>query len=170
MGLFLLSSYLKIWYVLYIINIIPTFLQNKLFAYCKKSLNNIANNWQWCRQYDIGNITLAGSIRIFMGRKIKISFQIIESTSTTLPETTTNAALNNSISDAPVTGSDQTTPSGGLYPPELFNMKQKRSGAVILYCLCLLYMFCALAIVCDEFFVPALEVNFSQNVFRIFRV
>jgi len=37
-------------------------------------------------------------------------------------------------------------------------MKQKRSGAVLLYCLCLLYMFCALAIVCDEFFVPALEV------------
>ena len=103
-----------------------------------------------------------------MRRKIKISFQIIESTSTTLPETTTNAALNNSISDAPVTGSDQTTPSGGLYPPELFNMKQKRSGAVILYCLCLLYMFCALAIVCDEFFVPALEVNFSQKVFSIF--
>ena len=119
---------------------------------------------------NIGNIPLAGSFRIFLGRKIKISFQIIESTSTTLPETTTNAALNNSISDAPVTGSDQTTPSGGLYPPELFNMKQKRSGAVILYCLCLLYMFCALAIVCDEFFVPALEVNFSQKVFSIFRV
>ena len=55
--------------------------------------------------------------------------------------------------------SETTTPSGGLYPPELFNMKQKRSGAVILYCLCLLYMFCALAIVCDEFFVPALEVS-----------
>ena len=89
------------------------------------------------------------------------TLQIIESTSTTLPETTTNAALNNSISDAPVTGSDQTTPSGGLYPPELFNMKQKRSGAVLLYCLCLLYMFCALAIVCDEFFVPALEVIYK---------
>ena len=52
-----------------------------------------------------------------------------------------------------------TTDGGGLYPPELFNMEQKRNGAVILYCICLLYMFCALAIVCDEFFVPALEVS-----------
>ena len=52
-----------------------------------------------------------------------------------------------------------TESGGGIYPPELFNMEQKRNGAVVFYCICLLYMFCALAIVCDEFFVPALEVG-----------
>ena len=37
-------------------------------------------------------------------------------------------------------------------------MEQKKSGAWVLYLFALFYMFCALAIVCDEFFVPALEV------------
>merc|ERR1719262_1670980 len=37
-------------------------------------------------------------------------------------------------------------------------MDERRSGAVIFHCIGLLYMFVAIAIVCDEFFVPALEV------------
>jgi len=44
------------------------------------------------------------------------------------------------------------------YPNDLFSPTQLRSGAVILHLLGLVYMFVALAIVCDEFFVPALEV------------
>ena len=47
---------------------------------------------------------------------------------------------------------------GQLYPPEVFDMSQKRHGAFLLYVFAMFYMFCALAIVCDEFFVPALEV------------
>lgn len=43
------------------------------------------------------------------------------------------------------------------YIPELFNCKQKEQGAIILYILGVLYMFVGLSIVCDEFFVPALE-------------
>ena len=43
------------------------------------------------------------------------------------------------------------------YPKEVFTWKQKGQGAVALYVLGVLYMFVALAIVCDEFFVPALE-------------
>ena len=45
----------------------------------------------------------------------------------------------------------------GNYPPEVFSWEQKKTGAVALYVLGVLYMFVALAIVCDEFFVPALE-------------
>ncbi|GMH38761.1 hypothetical protein BSKO_06645 [Bryopsis sp. KO-2023] len=44
------------------------------------------------------------------------------------------------------------------YPPDLFSQKQRKRGAVILHFLGMMYMFLALAIVCDEFFVPALEV------------
>eukprot|EP00954_Amorphochlora_amoebiformis_P021325 1345637-Amorphochlora_amoeboformis.AAC.1 len=44
------------------------------------------------------------------------------------------------------------------YPDGAFTEGQKSSGAVILHTLGFFYMFAALAIVCDEFFVPALEV------------
>ncbi|XP_058240600.1 sodium/potassium/calcium exchanger 2-like isoform X7 [Hemibagrus wyckioides] len=46
----------------------------------------------------------------------------------------------------------------GEYPEDLFTLEQRRQGAVILHMLGMLYMFIALAIVCDEFFVPALTV------------
>ncbi|KAK7115452.1 sodium/potassium/calcium exchanger 2-like isoform X2 [Littorina saxatilis] len=44
------------------------------------------------------------------------------------------------------------------YPPEVFSLKQRRQGAVILHVFGMIYMFVALAVVCDEFFVPALTV------------
>jgi hypothetical protein len=43
------------------------------------------------------------------------------------------------------------------YPAEAFTWEAKKNGAVALYIFGVLYMFVALAIVCDEFFVPALE-------------
>ena len=45
-----------------------------------------------------------------------------------------------------------------LFPPDLFDLQARRRGAVILYIIGLIYMFVALAIVCDEFFVPSLDV------------
>ncbi|RWS25235.1 hypothetical protein B4U80_01623, partial [Leptotrombidium deliense] len=44
------------------------------------------------------------------------------------------------------------------FPRDLFSLEQKRQGAVVLHIAGMIYMFVALAIVCDEFFVPALEV------------
>lgn len=44
------------------------------------------------------------------------------------------------------------------YPDDLFTLKDKQQGAVILHVLGLSYMFLALAIVSDEFFIPTLEV------------
>lgn len=52
-------------------------------------------------------------------------------------------------------GNDTKTP---LFPPDLFTMEQRRQGAIALHVLGLIYMFVALAIVCDEFFVPSLDV------------
>ncbi|XP_029944708.1 sodium/potassium/calcium exchanger 1-like [Salarias fasciatus] len=46
----------------------------------------------------------------------------------------------------------------GEYPQDLFSVEQRQQGWVVLHVLGMTYMFVALAIVCDEFFVPALEV------------
>ncbi|XP_045075910.1 sodium/potassium/calcium exchanger 1 isoform X3 [Coregonus clupeaformis] len=60
-----------------------------------------------------------------------------------------------------------TTPPGipgdvphrkGEYPEDLFTVDQRRQGWVTLHILGMVYMFVSLAIVCDEFFVPALGV------------
>merc|ERR1711971_627397 len=44
------------------------------------------------------------------------------------------------------------------FPPDAFTPEQLAQGGVICYMLGVLYMFVALAIVCDEFFVPSLDV------------
>lgn len=46
----------------------------------------------------------------------------------------------------------------GEYPEDLFSVKDRRRGWVVLHIIGMMYMFIALAIVCDEFFVPALGV------------
>ncbi|KAF7635964.1 hypothetical protein Mgra_00004685 [Meloidogyne graminicola] len=46
----------------------------------------------------------------------------------------------------------------GQFPEDLFTIDQLRKGAIFLHLFGLIYMFIALAIVCDEFFVPSLAV------------
>ncbi len=46
----------------------------------------------------------------------------------------------------------------GDYPEDIFSVEQRRQGWVVLHLIGMVYMFVALAIVCDEFFVPGLEV------------
>uniref|UniRef100_A0AC35F1M7 Sodium/calcium exchanger membrane region domain-containing protein n=1 Tax=Panagrolaimus sp. PS1159 TaxID=55785 RepID=A0AC35F1M7_9BILA len=46
----------------------------------------------------------------------------------------------------------------GQFPRDFFTLEQRQHGAVILHLFGLIYMFIALAIVCDEFFVPSLGV------------
>ncbi|XP_009704803.1 PREDICTED: sodium/potassium/calcium exchanger 3-like, partial [Cariama cristata] len=43
------------------------------------------------------------------------------------------------------------------FPNDIFTNEDRRHGAVVLHVLCAVYMFYALAIVCDDFFVPSLE-------------
>ena len=45
-----------------------------------------------------------------------------------------------------------------LFPPDLFSKEQLKDGAIVLYIIGIIYMFYALALVCDEFFVPSLDV------------
>ncbi|XP_014365899.1 sodium/potassium/calcium exchanger Nckx30C [Papilio machaon] len=53
-----------------------------------------------------------------------------------------------------------------LFPADIFTEEQRRSGAVLLHVLGMGYMFVALAIVCDEFFVPALDVIIERLAIR----
>eukprot|EP00466_Bigelowiella_natans_P012063 jgi/Bigna1/52311/estExt_Genewise1Plus.C_70045 len=48
------------------------------------------------------------------------------------------------------------------YPPDLFSENERSNGAIILHTIGIVYMFAALALVCDEFFVPTLEVISSR--------
>ncbi|XP_056607837.1 sodium/potassium/calcium exchanger 2-like isoform X4 [Triplophysa dalaica] len=68
--------------------------------------------------------------------------------------------LGNLSEDTPVAmrSSVQSNESQGDYPTDLFSLEDRRRGAVILHMLGMMYMFIALALVCDEFFVPALTV------------
>ncbi|CAJ0586428.1 unnamed protein product, partial [Mesorhabditis spiculigera] len=51
-----------------------------------------------------------------------------------------------------------TNISSDQFPPDLFTLDQRRHGAIVLHFGGLVYMFVALAVVCDEFFVPSLSV------------
>ncbi|CAH2293930.1 sodium potassium calcium exchanger 2 isoform X1 [Pelobates cultripes] len=48
--------------------------------------------------------------------------------------------------------------SKGEYPEDIFSLEDRKRGAVILHIFGMIYMFIALAVVCDEFFVPSLTV------------
>uniref|UniRef100_A0A4W4GGR4 Solute carrier family 24 member 2 n=1 Tax=Electrophorus electricus TaxID=8005 RepID=A0A4W4GGR4_ELEEL len=63
----------------------------------------------------------------------------------------------NVSADAPVAVASGMVNQGD-YPDDLFSLEERRRGAVALHMFGMLYMFIALAIVCDEFFVPALTV------------
>ncbi|XP_044292287.1 sodium/potassium/calcium exchanger 4 isoform X1 [Varanus komodoensis] len=50
-----------------------------------------------------------------------------------------------------------TEPAIHEFPDDLFTNKERKKGAILLHITGALYMFYALAIVCDDFFVPSLE-------------
>ncbi|XP_031595650.1 sodium/potassium/calcium exchanger 3 [Oreochromis aureus] len=67
------------------------------------------------------------------------------------------------------TGKNCTPPALQEFPTDLFTNKERTEGAVALHVLCTIYMFCALAVVCDDYFVPSLEklcerLNLSEDV------
>ncbi|TRY90508.1 hypothetical protein DNTS_002644 [Danionella cerebrum] len=49
------------------------------------------------------------------------------------------------------------------FPEDVFSKDQRQRGAILLHVLCAIYMFYALAIVCDDYFVPSLE-KISENL------
>lgn len=63
------------------------------------------------------------------------------------------------LEDTNATSSNKTEEDGGnLFPEDVFTEDQLKNGAIILHIIGIIYMFYALALVCDEFFVPSLDV------------
>ncbi|XP_012288252.1 sodium/potassium/calcium exchanger 3 [Orussus abietinus] len=54
-------------------------------------------------------------------------------------------------------GINCTPPAIEDFPHDLFDEKQRQDGAVVVHVVVSLYLFIALAVVCDKFFVPAVE-------------
>lgn len=69
------------------------------------------------------------------------------------PPTTTRGTLHHQSHNV-----SNETKADPLFPPDLFTLEQRKNGAIILHIIGVIYMFVALAIVCDEFFVPSLDV------------
>ncbi|KAF8778255.1 Sodium/potassium/calcium exchanger 3 like protein [Argiope bruennichi] len=62
-----------------------------------------------------------------------------------------------------------TPPAYHEFPPDLFTHKQRAHGAVIIHIAVIIYMFYAVAVVCDDYFVASLEeccsrLNLSEDV------
>ncbi|XP_006879174.1 PREDICTED: sodium/potassium/calcium exchanger 4 isoform X2 [Elephantulus edwardii] len=72
------------------------------------------------------------------------------------PDTWRNRKLMAPVNGTPVT-KNCTDPAIHEFPTDLFSNRERQHGAVLLHILGALYMFYALAIVCDDFFVPSLE-------------
>ncbi|XP_061888539.1 sodium/potassium/calcium exchanger 2-like isoform X2 [Entelurus aequoreus] len=78
-----------------------------------------------------------------------------------VPQRTLLEHLNDSDLLAGTVGAHQTSEvemNHGDYPTDYFSVEDRRQGFVIFHMFGMLYMFISLAIVCDEFFVPALTV------------
>ncbi|XP_004855821.1 sodium/potassium/calcium exchanger 1 isoform X1 [Heterocephalus glaber] len=58
---------------------------------------------------------------------------------------------------APLPGWPEPHPKAE-YPPDLFSVEERQQGWVVLHIFGMMYVFVALAIICDEYFVPALGV------------
>jgi hypothetical protein len=50
-----------------------------------------------------------------------------------------------------------TPPAIDDFPKDLFTEEQRQDGAVVLHVIASLYLFVGLAVVCDKYFVPAVE-------------
>lgn len=69
----------------------------------------------------------------------------------------TNSQYLNSTKIFYILGLNCTPPAIDDFPKDLFTEKQRQGGAVALHALASLYLFVALAVVCDKYFVPAVE-------------
>uniref|UniRef100_A0A8C9ERH8 Sodium/potassium/calcium exchanger 1 n=1 Tax=Pavo cristatus TaxID=9049 RepID=A0A8C9ERH8_PAVCR len=95
-----------------------------------------------------GNVTAAPKIRhcVYIDPEPTVPITVSE-------DTTQRENVNESYPDE-----KPVYESKGEYPQDLFSVEERRQGWVVLHIFGMMYVFVALAIVCDEYFVPALGV------------
>lgn len=67
------------------------------------------------------------------------------------------------------TGRNCTQPAIDDFPKDFFTEKEREAGAVVLHVIASLYLFAALAVVCDKFFVPAVD-RICQGIWKLSHV
>nr|XP_025043595.1 sodium/potassium/calcium exchanger 1 [Pelodiscus sinensis] len=100
----------------------------------------------------VGNGTTVSKIRHCVYVDATSAVTVTSSVNATPPQGSVN------LSHLDEEGSYPTLPTHGEYPQDLFSLEERRKGWVILHIFGMMYVFVALAIVCDEYFVPALDV------------
>lgn len=71
---------------------------------------------------------------------------------------TEDSNTTSSCSSSSSTTSNSTETSGGEFPDDFLSYEQKAHGGIIVHIFLIFYMFMGLAIVCDEYFEPSLEI------------
>ncbi|CAF3977014.1 unnamed protein product [Adineta steineri] len=89
-------------------------------------------------------------------QKTTINNEILDREKTSTILTTTTLSLN-TISWQPGQIKNCTEPSINEFPDDLFTQSQRRSGAIIFHLIACIYIFIAIAIVVDEYFIAALD-------------
>lgn len=65
--------------------------------------------------------------------------------------------LVNNVASVLVLDFNCTPPAVGEFPKDIFSKTQLQNGAIIIHILFTIYLFTAIAIICDEYFVPVVE-------------
>ncbi|XP_041038023.1 sodium/potassium/calcium exchanger 3-like [Carcharodon carcharias] len=87
----------------------------------------------------------------------------VTNTTTIQPPVTNTTTIqppvtNTTIIQPPVTNTTTIQPPGiHEFPDDVFTEEERQNGAFLLHVFCAMYMFYALALVCDDYFVPSLE-------------
>ncbi|CAG7784715.1 unnamed protein product [Allacma fusca] len=61
------------------------------------------------------------------------------------------------LEDNLVAGYNCTNPAILEFPPDLFTQDERQGGAIVIHFLASMYIFYAIALVCDDYFVPSIE-------------
>ncbi|XP_033101125.1 sodium/potassium/calcium exchanger 3-like isoform X4 [Anneissia japonica] len=81
----------------------------------------------------------------------------------------TDNSSDDDVSDEHLDRQNCTPPTIHEFPPDIFTNQQRKTGALVVHICVVVYMFIALAIVCDDYFVSSLEkicerLGFSEDV------
>lgn len=55
-------------------------------------------------------------------------------------------------------GTECVPPQSSEFPEGFFTLQERKDGGIIIYFMIIFYMFLAISIICDDYFLPSLEI------------
>lgn len=59
------------------------------------------------------------------------------------------------------------SPQSSEFPEGFFTVQERKDGGLVIYFMIIFYMFVAVSIVCDDYFLPSLEVISERKLYEI---